>query len=125
MSESNNFLTSKQIGERIKFFRRIKGLSLAEISTHAGVSGQQFQKYEAGHNRISANRLIRISKALEISLDDLLGLNSLAINQYGLYDKNLRKLINNYNRLKSQGLKNLLIHNSVVLVEEEANDYIS
>lgn len=43
-----------------------------ELARSVGVSYQQVQKYEAGHNRVSFTQLVRLSEALEVGVQDLL-----------------------------------------------------
>jgi transcriptional regulator with XRE-family HTH domain len=52
------------IGERINELRISIGLSMQQLSDKIGVTHQQTQKYVKGTNRISAGRLVAISKAL-------------------------------------------------------------
>jgi transcriptional regulator with XRE-family HTH domain len=56
-------LVGRRIGER----RAALGLSQTALSQRLGVSPQQVQKYEAGHNRISASRLNDIATALGVA----------------------------------------------------------
>lgn len=57
------------VGERIREFRRLRGISQAELGRRIGVSFQQVQKYETGLNRVGASRLWRISQALETRIE--------------------------------------------------------
>lgn len=63
----------KIVGRRIREARIAIGWSQARLSKFAGVSFQQFQKYENGLNRISASRLFLIAEALHVSIDMLFG----------------------------------------------------
>jgi transcriptional regulator with XRE-family HTH domain len=56
------------IAHRLRVLRLERGLSQSEVARHAGVSFQQFQKYENGSNRVSAGRLQRIAAALDVSV---------------------------------------------------------
>jgi transcriptional regulator with XRE-family HTH domain len=58
----------KRLGQRLRQGRLLKGLTQQQIGDIAGVSWQQVQKYEAGENRIAAERLYRVSKKLGLSL---------------------------------------------------------
>lgn len=53
------------IGTRIHELRIAMGLSRQQLAELIGVTHQQLQKYEKGKNRISAGRLLAISKALK------------------------------------------------------------
>ena len=52
------------IGSKIHELRISMGLSRQQLAAKIGVTHQQLQKYEKGTNRISAGRLMAISKAL-------------------------------------------------------------
>jgi transcriptional regulator with XRE-family HTH domain len=54
------------VGERLRQRRVIRGLSLDELASKLDVSAQQLQKYEAGHNRITASRLYQCAAALDV-----------------------------------------------------------
>ena len=54
------------VAKRVRALRLQRGLSQNELSDALGVTFQQFQKYERGANRISAARLFRIAKVLDV-----------------------------------------------------------
>ncbi len=56
------------IGERLRQRRRQVGISQIALGQEIGVKYQQIQKYETGHNRISASRLWSIAKALDVPI---------------------------------------------------------
>lgn len=66
----------REIGARLRFARRVRGLNQAELGRAINVSFQQVQKYELGSNRISASALILLARALEVSPLELLGVAS-------------------------------------------------
>ncbi len=53
-------------------FRQRANISQTALGKHLGVSFQQVQKYENGTNRVSAATLIKISRALNISVGELM-----------------------------------------------------
>jgi len=53
-----------EIGQRVKLARKVLGWSQQQLGDASGITFQQIQKYERGHNRISASRLVEIAKAL-------------------------------------------------------------
>jgi transcriptional regulator with XRE-family HTH domain len=59
----------KQIGEKIRKLRLMKGMSQKELARYVGVTYQQIQNYEKGKSKIPVDRLIEIAKAFEVSLD--------------------------------------------------------
>ena len=54
------------IGTRINTARKSKHLTLAKLANQIGVSYQQLQKYEKGHNRISACKLLHLAIILKV-----------------------------------------------------------
>ena len=61
----------QQIGQRLRYFRQLSGISQRDLGTRIGCSFQQVQKYESGKNRISAPRLVMVSRALGVSSEAL------------------------------------------------------
>ncbi len=63
-------LTSRQIdaifGDTLREYRRAAGLTQAQLGEAAGVTFQQVQKYERGHNRVSVSRLFQIAPLLGV-----------------------------------------------------------
>jgi transcriptional regulator with XRE-family HTH domain len=54
------------IGRNIRFCRIESGMSQTALAESIGVTFQQLQKYENAVNRVSASRLIRIARALDV-----------------------------------------------------------
>ncbi len=57
-----------EIGKRIRLRRLEKKMSQTELANKVGVTFQQVQKYEKGINRLATDRLIQISRALDVPL---------------------------------------------------------
>lgn len=57
------------LGLRLREARIMRGYSQEDLGDFAGVSYQQIQKNEKGQNRISAERLFRISQYLKMPID--------------------------------------------------------
>lgn len=56
----------KHVGERIRARRMLLAISQDRLASSIGLTFQQVQKYERGHNRVSASRLYEIAKALSV-----------------------------------------------------------
>ena len=54
------------VSEKVRARRKEIGMTQQALATSIGVTFQQLQKYEKGTNRISAGRLLAISRALRI-----------------------------------------------------------
>jgi transcriptional regulator with XRE-family HTH domain len=60
--------TDALVGQRIKFRRRLVGLSLEELAAKLQIAPQQLQKYESAHNRVTAGRLLALAEILEVPI---------------------------------------------------------
>jgi transcriptional regulator with XRE-family HTH domain len=58
----------RRVGQRIKLRREQLGMTQETLGAAAGVACQQIQKYEWGHNRVAASRLLRLAKALDVPI---------------------------------------------------------
>lgn len=56
------------VGNRVMVRRRFLGLTQKDVAEKLDVSYQQFQKYEKGHNRLSAGKLYRIAGLLGVPI---------------------------------------------------------
>jgi transcriptional regulator with XRE-family HTH domain len=60
------------LGARIRAWRKRLGVSQGRLADSVGVTFQQIQKYERGTNRISFSALVRIARALDCRVKDLI-----------------------------------------------------
>lgn len=68
-----------QVGKRLREFREAKRLSQTDLASALGITFQQVQKYENGHNRISASRLHAAACFLKVPVSDFFeGLDDIA-----------------------------------------------
>lgn len=67
------FEIDREIGKRIREFRKIRGVTQTDIADALGITFQQVQKYENGVNRVSVSTMIGICKALNITPMDVVG----------------------------------------------------
>jgi transcriptional regulator with XRE-family HTH domain len=63
---------TRGLGQRIRMFRRLQQLSLADVGARLGLSGQMVHKYESGQSQLPACRLPRLAAALGVSTHLLL-----------------------------------------------------
>jgi transcriptional regulator with XRE-family HTH domain len=56
------------VGARVRVRRLELDLTQQELGRKLGITFQQIQKYESGHNRISAGRLKEISRVLQVPI---------------------------------------------------------
>ncbi|MDE1900965.1 MAG: helix-turn-helix transcriptional regulator [Alphaproteobacteria bacterium] len=55
-----------RLGKLVRMARIARGMSQERLGKLNGLTFQQIQKYERGHNRISVSRLIHIAESLEM-----------------------------------------------------------
>ena len=56
------------VGQRLRTWRALLGLSQMAVADAIGLTFQQLQKYENGSNRISASRLYDLSQVLDVDI---------------------------------------------------------
>jgi transcriptional regulator with XRE-family HTH domain len=66
--------SERSIAERIKLYRRKKGLTQAELADLADITREAIASYESGRVRLMDDMIIRFAKALDVSADELLGI---------------------------------------------------
>ncbi len=69
------------VGERIRLYRTMLGVSQQKLAESLGVTFQQLQKYERGQNRIGAGRLLVVAETLEIPISFLLDEHAYSLGQ--------------------------------------------
>ncbi|WP_417625093.1 helix-turn-helix domain-containing protein [Paremcibacter congregatus] len=58
----------RHVGARLRRIRQRRGISQKALGAELGVTFQQIQKYESARNRISAGRLLRLTKICHVPL---------------------------------------------------------
>ncbi len=61
----------RMVGLNIRIFRLARDMSQTELGKAIGVSFQQVQKYENGHNRVGSSRLAKIAETLGVPVSRL------------------------------------------------------
>ncbi len=69
---SNNIFPNHNTGQRIKKFRKSKGITQKDLGLKVGVTFQQIQKYEKGTNSAPIERLKQMAEILDVTIYDLL-----------------------------------------------------
>ena len=63
----------EQTGARVRACRKALGMSQQLLGERLGLTFQQVQKYERGHNRISASKLVETARVLGTTVAHLVG----------------------------------------------------
>lgn len=58
----------REMGRRLRWLRRARGMTQEAVAEPCGVSFQQIQKYETASSRISAAMLLRLAAALRVDV---------------------------------------------------------
>ena len=61
-------LTSKEIGEKLRGFRKAKGVTQEQLASSIDVKFQQIHQYESGASRLNTDRLQAIAIALSVPI---------------------------------------------------------
>lgn len=77
----SHYPISKIIGNKITYYRKMKGMTLENLSKVVGVSEQQQSRYERGINRINVDRLYQYAKVFDINLIDFFVFNNKELNE--------------------------------------------
>ncbi|WOB99967.1 MULTISPECIES: helix-turn-helix domain-containing protein [unclassified Providencia] len=72
----NYYPISRIIGNKITYYRKMKGMTLENLSKVVGVSEQQQSRYERGINRINVDRLYQYAKIFDINIIDFFVFNN-------------------------------------------------
>jgi transcriptional regulator with XRE-family HTH domain len=56
------------VGANVRTWRIARGLSQGELAKRLGITFQQVQKYETGHNRMSTGRLAKAATILGVTM---------------------------------------------------------
>ena len=80
---------SDNIGKKIDYIRRDRGLTQEELANKLGVTKKTVIEYEKAKDKIPLQKLISISKVLNVPTDFLLGLNDVTDND--IEDKKIHK----------------------------------
>jgi len=74
MYNAGTVIRGKTLGERLKEARKRKGWSRFRLSLETRIQELSIYRYESGKGNPSLPTLMRLAKALDVSIDELLGL---------------------------------------------------
>jgi len=96
------------IGANILAHRRRRGLSQTQLGRMVGVTYQQIQKYERSTNGISASRLYRLSRALDVPIEVLFGALEIGENKPEISDDET-KLVREFCQISDARLRRAFV----------------
>lgn len=100
------------VGRALATLRQQRGLSQSALAKSLGLSFQQVQKYEGGHNRLSAGRLFELATVLECNIGDFFPQTAarIAPSPAGLMTAEGRALSHNFTRIQDKTLRRSVAH---------------
>jgi transcriptional regulator with XRE-family HTH domain len=93
------------VGARIRTVRKSQGLSQGALAEALGLTFQQVQKYERGSNRVSASKLVDISKKLGVKPSALLGEGEGSDVDWAAFTPEVVSLVEDFRRIGSAGAR--------------------
>ena len=115
------------IGNKIKEYRKLKGLTQKELAKAVGMGDTTIANYEKGLRTPKKNTLFKLANAFDISIDDLFPPIELAKPKQNItkvnFDPRQAILLSNYNKL-NDNRKNKLVQTSEKLLAEEQGKVI-
>jgi transcriptional regulator with XRE-family HTH domain len=69
-------MKEKKIGKRLALFRKARALTQCELAQIIGISQSTLTDYERDKLRLHDSLIVKISQALKISADELLGIKN-------------------------------------------------
>jgi transcriptional regulator with XRE-family HTH domain len=99
--------TSRDIGEKLKEFRKLRGLTQEQLAERVEVTFQQIQKYENGHTRLNTDKLQIVAQALNVPVS--------AIFDEGFRDEKLlseqeQKLLKGFRSLVNPDIREFIVN---------------
>lgn len=115
------------IGNKIKEYRKLKGLTQKELAKTVGMGDTTIANYEKGLRTPKKNTLFKLANAFDISIDDLFPPIESAKPKQNVtkvnFDPRQAILLSNYNKL-NDSRKNKLVQTSEKLLAEEQGKVI-
>lgn len=115
------------IGNKIKEYRKLKGLTQKELAKAVGMGDTTIANYEKGLRTPKKNTLFKLANAFDISIDDLFPPIESAKPKQNItkvnFDPRQAILLSNYNKL-NDNRKNKLVQTSEKLLAEEQGKVI-
>lgn len=96
------------IGERLAQLRKDRGITQKEMAKKLAVTQSMVSDYENGVFRLHGDLIIKIAKILEVSADELLGLNKTQGNKNIIQNKRIYKKLCDIDKLSKRDQEALL-----------------
>lgn len=111
--QTGKFVSSKTIGEKVKFRRQDLGISQERLAEMLGVSYGQVQRYENGKNKLNVENIQLIAEALSVPVSYFFAyeLPQIAAEPATAYSSNDEKaLLKHFRDISGKSDKQLVVH---------------
>lgn len=95
------------LGKQIQHYRKRKGLSQEQLASKLNVSRQALSKWESDINVPSIDKIVDVAKELDVSVNDLLGLESDSNSDYDKLESILNQVVLTQNNEIERNKRNL------------------
>ena len=99
-----DILTSKELGAKLREFRKSKGFTQEQLAEKTGVSTQQIQLYESGSTRLNTDKLQAVALAISIPVAAFFG------DVEAPLSADERRLLNAFRALSSPEVRAFVLH---------------
>ena len=106
-------------GKRLAKIRKAKGLTQMELGERIGVSQRIIHHYENKAEYPPSPKIIELAQALDMSIDELLGLGTDQISAYQNINPKLAKRLRLASNLPSHDLKSLVTFIDALLLKQQ------
>lgn len=103
-----NILTSEELGEKLREFRKRRGMTQEVLAEKIGVTFQQIQQYENGKTRLNSDKLQAISHALTVPVAAFFG------DVAGPLSEEEQKLITGFRALQTPELRSFVLRSLTI-----------
>ena len=96
------------LGKRLQSIRKQKGLSQEQLAAKLNISRQALSKWESDINVPSVDKIIDVAKALDVSVNELLGIEETTNSEYGQLKSILNQVVLTQNNEIKRNKRSLL-----------------
>jgi transcriptional regulator with XRE-family HTH domain len=109
------------VGKRIRFKRKMIGLTQSDLGGKVDLTFQQIQKYEKGENRVSASKLYQIAQILDTNVSFFFdGYNDIVNEREEITDdKQSVDLVKSFKSIKNPKVKKRIMMLIDSVIDEE------
>lgn len=100
----------KSLGERLAQIRQERGFTQTELAEKVGILQNIVSAYEKGRLRLTAEMLLRFAKALDVSADEILGIQTkqAKVSNGSIKNRRILRRIANIDKLSNRDQEALL-----------------